>query len=317
MVVLSDGRFELPDTLYYDRNQHVYLDIDKGLVGLDQLGFSFMKNPTEIKILVENSGEVQIGEPLAVITAEDGITTLDSPVTGRIKSINENALKYMKDEPYSRGYIIELVKVIEIDPELITGLDVEKWAKNEGKSLLFGEYSYKVIAIGDSATGKTAIKVRFSDNYFKKDLKTTLGVDFGSKTITCEYDGVDSLFSDTYRFQVKMNIWDAAGQKHYDKIRPMYYRGAKGALLVYDVNNPISFKNLKSWLKELKENTNEKIPVILIGNKIDLERKVPIEKAKTYAESHGFDFIETSAKTGANVQEAMKKLAMRIYDLNK
>jgi small GTP-binding protein len=313
MVVIANGRFELPDNLYYDKYQHVYLDIDKGLVGLDQLGFSFMKNPTEIKVLVEN--EVQIGEPLAVITAEDGITTIDSPVAGKIKSINENALQFMKDETYSKGYIIELEKVKEIDPELVTGLDVEKWAKNEVKSLIFGEYSYKVIAIGDSATGKTAIKVRFSDDYFKKDLKTTLGVDFGSKVIVCEYKGVDSLFSDSFRFKVKINIWDAAGQKHYDKIRPLYYRGARGALLVYDVNNPFSFKNLDLWLEELKENTNKKIPVILIGNKIDLERKVPLEEAKEYAESHGFDFIETSAMTGANVQDAIKKLALRIYDL--
>ncbi len=312
MVVISDGRFELPDQLYYNRNQHVYFDIDKRLVGLDQLGFSFMKNPTELKILVEE--EVHIGEPMAVITAENGITTMDSPVAGKIKTINENALSFMKDETYSRGYILELENVNEIDPSLVTGLEVAKWVKLEAKSLLSGEFSFKVIAIGDSATGKTAIKVRFSDGYFKKDLKTTLGVDFGSKEIFCEYKGVDSLFSDTHRFKVKLNIWDAAGQKHYDKIRPLYYRGARGALLVYDVNNPVSFKNLDSWLEEMDENTNHKIPVMLLGNKIDLERKVPIEEAKEYAESHGFDFIETSAKTGENVPEALKTLVMRIYD---
>jgi Ras-related protein Rab-2A len=315
MVVISDGRFELPDQLYYNKNQHVYFDIDKRLVGLDQLGFSFMKNPTELKVLVEE--EVHVGEPMAVITAENGITTMDSPVAGKIKTINKNALSYMKDETYSRGYILELENVNEIDPSLVTGFEVAKWVKTEAKLLLSGEYSFKVIAIGDSATGKTAIKVRFSDDYFKKDLKTTLGVDFGSKEILFETQGVDSLLSDTNRIKVKLNIWDAAGQKHFKKIRPMYYRGAKGALLVYDVNNPVSFKSLDSWIEELDENTNHKIPVMLIGNKIDLERKVPIAEAKAYAEIHGFDFIETSAKTGANVQDALKKLVMRIYDQEK
>ncbi|MHA1340974.1 MAG: GTP-binding protein [Promethearchaeota archaeon] len=313
MVVVADGRYEMPDDLFYSREQHVYLDKDKKIIGLDQIGFAFLKNPTAVKVLVE--GKVKIGEPFAVITTEQGITTLNSPCSGTIEKINESGeiIEKMKYDAYGEGYLIKLKEIEEIDDSLVRGPEIEAWAKAEVKSLLHGYYSFKVIEIGDSGTGKTAIKVRFTDNYFKQDLKTTLGVDFGSKELKCEYISSDPLFSSTIRFTAKMNVWDAAGQQHYEKIRGMYYRGAKGALLVYDVTNPISFQNLDKWLNELEENVGKKIPVLLVGNKIDLERKVPREQALEYAKKHGFLFIETSAKTGENVEEAFRKLAIEIF----
>ena len=311
MVVIADGRYELPDNLFYSR-QHVYLDKENKLIGLDQLGFAFLKNPNELKILVEK--EVKIGEPMAVISTDYGITTLKSPVEGIIKTINGNALKNMENDTYTKGFLIEMEGIRDVDSKLINGkADIEKWANIESKCLLHEKYKFKIIEIGDSSVGKTAIKVRFTDDYFKQDLKSTLGVDFGSKELKIEYVTEDVLFLGTFRFTVKMNLWDAAGQAHYEKIRSMYYNGANGALLVYDVNNPLSFQNLDKWVNELKENVGSKIPVLLVGNKIDLPRKVTKEAALEYAKKNGFLYFECSAKTGAGVNQSFKNLATEIY----
>lgn len=311
MVTIADGRFSLPEHLLYTKNQHVYLDRAKKLIGLDQIGFSFLSKPTELAILTEKT--VKIGEPFAVITTTKGITTLNSPCAGKISRINPLALNKMETDTYSEGFILELESIEEVDEGLITGAAVEPWATHEVRALLKNEYSFKIIEIGDSATGKTAIKVRFTDDYFKQDLKTTLGVDFGSKEITCNYTPPDILYSGTYRFKVKINLWDAAGQAHYDKIRGIYYRDAKGALLCYDVNNPVSFQNLDKWMRELEENVG-RIPTILVGNKIDLQRNVTREEAQAYAKKNGLiGFIEVSAKTGEKVDDALQKLAIEIY----
>ncbi len=311
MVVIADGRFELPDNLYYS-NQHVYLDTSNKLIGLDQIGFAFLKNPRELKILAEN--QIEIGEPIAVITTDNGITTLTSPVKGIVKKLNEEALNDMENDTYSKGFLLEMESIEEIDKLLISGKEkIEKWGLFDVKSLLYGEYIFKIVEIGDSTVGKTAIKVRLTDDYFKKDLKTTLGVDFGAKELKCEYVSDDVLFTGTHRFKAKMNVWDAAGQAHYEKIRGMYYRGAKGALLVYDVTNPVSFQNLDTWIDELEENIGKNIPMLLVGNKIDLERKIPREDAEEYAKKKGFLYFETSAKTSKGVNNAFKNLAIEIY----
>ena len=311
MVVIADGRFELPEELLYS-SQHVYLDKSKKIVGLDQIGYAYLTNPTEFKVLVEEN--VTMNEPIAAITTDRGITTLYSPCAGKIKSINQDPLKNMELDTYTKGFVIEFETITEIDSTLISGEKIEQWANHEVKTLLKNEYSFKIIEIGDSATGKTAIKVRFTENYFKQDLKTTLGVDFGSKELKLEYLSDDTLFSGVYHFTAKMNLWDAAGQAHFEKIRGMYYRDAKGALLCFDVNNPVSFKNLDMWVEELDENVGRKVPVLLVGNKIDLERRVKFNEAEEYAKKRGFiGYVECSAKTGAGIQDAFIKLALEVY----
>ncbi len=311
MVSVSDGRFLLPEQLKYTQTQHVYLDIIKKKIGIDQIGYEFLKNPKEIKVLVEN--KLIVDQPFAVIETEKGITTLNSPCSGIIKNINNNALKGMEDDVYSNGYILELEEIDDIRSSLITGDEVRKWGESEARSLFPANLSYKIIEIGDSAVGKTAIKVRFAENYFKKNLKTTLGVDFGSKKMKCEYISSDILFTGSYHFNVTMNVWDAAGQSHYDKIRGMYYRSAKGALLCYDVNNELSFQHLDKWIAELEENLGKRVPVLLVGNKTDLERKVSRQEALSYAIQNNFLFVECSAKTGEGIDEAFHKLAVEIY----
>ena len=311
MVIIADGRYELPDNLYYSQ-KHLYVDTDSKLIGLDEIGYAYLKNPKDLKILVENS--IEIGEPIAVISTDNGITTLTSPIKGRVKNRNENALDDMKNDTYTKGFLLELETIDELQKDLISGkANIEKWGNLDAKSLQYGEYIYKIVEIGDSTVGKTAIKVRLTDDYFKKDLKTTLGVDFGAKELNCEYVSEDVLFTGSHRFKAKMNVWDAAGQAHYDQIRGMYYRGAKGALLVYDVTNPVSFQNLDTWINELEDNIGVSLPILMVGNKIDLDRNVSRKDAEEYAKKKGYHYFETSAKTGVGVVNAFKNLAVEIY----
>ena len=137
-------------------------------------------------------------------------------------------------------------------------------------------------------------------------------MDFGSKEIKGQFMSSDILFGGTYRFTAKMNVWDAAGQEVYDRIRGMYYRDAKGALLCYDVNNHRSFENLDKWREELEENRGI-VPTILVGNKIDLERKVTRQEGLDYALKHNYLFMECSAKTGDSVDQMFEKLAVEIF----
>jgi Ras-related protein Rab-11A len=114
---------------------------------------------------------------------------------------------------------------------------------------------------------------------------------------------------------VKAQIWDTAGQERYRAITSAYYRGAVGALLVYDVTKVMTFENVKRWLKELRDHADSNIVVMLIGNKIDLRhlRSVAVEDAANFAESEGLFFIETSALDATNVEKAFQTVLAEIY----
>jgi Ras-related protein Rab-11A len=114
---------------------------------------------------------------------------------------------------------------------------------------------------------------------------------------------------------IKAQIWDTAGQERYRAITSAYYRGAVGALLVYDVTKVMTFENVKRWLKELRDHADSNIVVMLIGNKIDLRhlRSVAVEDAASFAESEGLFFIETSALDATNVEKAFQTVLAEIY----
>ncbi|KAH0751970.1 hypothetical protein KY285_005118 [Solanum tuberosum] len=114
---------------------------------------------------------------------------------------------------------------------------------------------------------------------------------------------------------IKSQIWDTAGQERYRAITSAYYRGALGALLVYDVTKPISFENVSRWLKELRDHADSNIVIMLIGNKTDLKhlRAVATEDAQSYAEREGLSFIETSALEATNVEKAFQMNLSEIY----
>ena len=114
---------------------------------------------------------------------------------------------------------------------------------------------------------------------------------------------------------VKVQIWDTAGQERYRSITNAYYKGAKGSLLVYDITNPKTFENLDRWISDLKTNGDEKISIVLLGNKSDLEsdRKISLEQGKEKAEFYKLAFMETSALNGNNIERAFNELISDVY----
>ncbi len=118
---------------------------------------------------------------------------------------------------------------------------------------------FKIVLVGDSGVGKTNLLTRFSKNEFSLESKTTIGVEFATKTITTESGHI-----------IKAQIWDTAGQDRYRAIASSYYKGAVGALLVYDITKTKSFENVEKWLKELRDHGAENMVTMLIGNKSDL-----------------------------------------------
>jgi Ras-related protein Rab-11A len=125
---------------------------------------------------------------------------------------------------------------------------------------------FKVVLIGDSGVGKSNILLRYLKNEFSFDTKATVGVEFGSKKF--EMDG----------YTIKAQIWDTAGQERYKSITNAYYKGAKGALLVYDVTRKDTFDNVDKWIPDLKTNGDEQVTILLIGNKCDLEKQRQVTK---------------------------------------
>ena len=162
---------------------------------------------------------------------------------------------------------------------------------------------FKIVLIGDTSVGKTNILSKYLTNEFDPDSKATVGVEFGTKDFKIENN------------IVKVQIWDTAGQERYRSITNAYYKGAKGSLLVYDITNPKSFENLDKWLSDLKTNGEEKISIILLGNKTDLEeeRKITTEQGKEKAEFYKLAFIETSALNGNNIEKAFNELITDVY----
>ncbi|XP_022748710.1 ras-related protein RABA2a-like [Durio zibethinus] len=165
------------------------------------------------------------------------------------------------------------------------------------------DYLFKVVLIGDSGVGKSNLLSRFTRNEFCLESKSTIGVEFATRTLQVEGR------------TVKAQIWDTAGQERYRAITSAYYRGALGALLVYDVTKPTTFENVSRWLKELRDHADSNIVIMLIGNKTDLKqlRAVATEDGQSYAENEGLSFIETSALEATNVEKAFQTILSEIY----
>ncbi|OMJ73878.1 hypothetical protein SteCoe_27326 [Stentor coeruleus] len=167
------------------------------------------------------------------------------------------------------------------------------------------DYLFKIVLIGDSGVGKSNILSRFTRKEFNLESKTTIGVEFAQKSIDIEGK------------VIRAQIWDTAGQERYRAITSAYYRGAVGALLVYDISKSNSFENVDKWLKELKDHADSQTVIMLTGNKADLKhlRAISTEEAATYSQKHNLAFIETSALDGTGVDKAFEIVLNEIYQL--
>jgi len=169
-------------------------------------------------------------------------------------------------------------------------------------------FVFKIVLIGDGGVGKTTLRRRWMGEGFVTSYILTVGADFAVKTLNTPYG-----------HEVKFQIWDLGGQPHFKEVRKTFYAGAAGALVVYDVTDRKSYNNVFGWIEEMLKHVKQKVPIVLVGNKIDLRDNVQdaitteegINLRKEIIEKYGLDvlFIETSAKTGENVDKAFQGMA--------
>lgn len=177
----------------------------------------------------------------------------------------------------------------------------------------FGEidydYLFKIILIGDSGVGKSAVLFRFADDVYNESYISTIGVDFKIKTIFVNGK------------VIKLQIWDTAGQERFRTITTSYYRGSHIIFLCYDITDRQSFYNLEMWMKEIVKFGNPNVRIILCGTKCDLnfKRQVSYDEGSIFAKKYGYDFYETSAKNNQNIDEifeiSSEKLMVELLSL--
>lgn len=169
------------------------------------------------------------------------------------------------------------------------------------------DYLFKVVLIGDTGVGKSNLLSRFTRDEFNLESKSTIGVEFATKNIP-----IDNKI-------IRAQIWDTAGQERYRAITSAYYRGAVGALLVYDISRAGTFANVERWLTELRDHAEQNIVVMLVGNKNDLrhKRQVETEDALKFATEHELAFVETSAMDATGVEEGFRRILTEIFKLRK
>jgi len=165
------------------------------------------------------------------------------------------------------------------------------------------QYLYKIVLVGDTSVGKSSLLLRFARNDFDLSSRSTIGVEFASKKVRVQGR------------VVKAQIWDTGGQERYRPMMDIFYRGAVGALLVYDITSRTSFEDLEDWITELRAGVNLGTIILLVGNKCDLEdlRAVDRTEAEDFAQEHRMLFLEASALEAKNVELAFIKLLSEIY----
>ncbi|XP_051892453.1 ras-related protein Rab-39B-like [Pristis pectinata] len=168
------------------------------------------------------------------------------------------------------------------------------------------QYQFRIILLGDSTVGKSSLLKRFTDGTFTEVQDPTVGVDFYARLLEVEPG-----------CRIKLQLWDTAGQERFRSITRSYYRNSVGGLLMFDVTNRKSYENIREWLKEVDNHVYpNKTIFVLVGHKSDLthDRKVSREEAEKLAATLGLNYLETSAKSNSNVEEAFMKLTECIYE---
>jgi Ras-related protein Rab-1A len=165
------------------------------------------------------------------------------------------------------------------------------------------DYLFKILIIGDSGTGKSAILCRYVDSYFPADYVSTIGVDFKVHTMRLSTGKI-----------AKLQMWDTAGQERFRTITSSYYRGAHGIVITYDTTNRESFNHIRNWLGEIERYSNTDTIKVIVATKSDLitRRTVSTEEGQELATQLGYKFLETSAKNGINVTDIFRTMTEEI-----
>lgn len=183
----------------------------------------------------------------------------------------------------------------------------QKQIENSPSNDINYDYLFKIALIGDSSTGKTSILLRFVDDFFSEDTKSTIGIDF--KFVSLELE--PNIYG-------KMQIWDTCGSERFKSLTTSFIKSCKAFILVFDLTRPNTFKNIEQWIKTINENTSPQY-MILIGNKNDLvkERQVKKESVLDYCKEKLFNYMEISAKSNNNIEKMFKEVAYQLYNLVK
>ncbi len=158
-------------------------------------------------------------------------------------------------------------------------------------------YKFKVCLFGPGNVGKTSLLIRYIKDFFNTDLKKTIGSSFLIKDVVVD------------ETDVRLLLWDIGGQDIFKKLKTIYFKGSNAAFGVFDVTDPQSLLKLPGWVSSIKKTVKKSIPMIIVGNKIDLERQVGRQEAEDLAKRLNCDYLETSAKTGEKVEIAFEKIA--------
>ena len=158
-------------------------------------------------------------------------------------------------------------------------------------------YKFKVTLFGPGGVGKTSLLIRYIKDYFSPDLKQTIGSNFLIKDVEIE------------NISVRLLLWDIGGQEQFLPLRQIYFKGSDAAFGVFDITNPQSLLKLPGWVSSIKKTVKKSIPMVMVGNKLDLERQVERSEAEDLASRINCIYLETSAKTGENVENAFEILA--------
>ncbi|MFX0030015.1 MAG: GTP-binding protein [Candidatus Hermodarchaeota archaeon] len=282
-------------------------EVEEDVIG----GVSALVEPVLTRITEEfSSGAFGTGtfdtEEQRIIFCEAGpeaifVTVLDS--IAMVDPIFPYA--YLTAEKIAR--IFDGRPVSPVIPKLILDQNLQKIERKvdtlQKIKIKSGEYAYKLILGGEGGVGKTSMVHRFVENSFQTDYKSTIGTSIMKKE--CDFEGLDS--------KVRFVLWDLAGQAQFKRVRQSYLSNAEAGILVYDVTRKDTFDKIEDWFNEIME-VSPAISLILVGNKIDLTEKriISTETGEELAKKLNLSYIETSAKTGENINDAFKMLALQI-----
>lgn len=204
-----------------------------------------------------------------------------------------------------RKNILDLLSELR-KKELAPGSELEEFPEESKKKKVKADYKFKLVVLGDPGVGKTSTVLRFTDNAFSRVYVPTMGTNISDKNFKVDKDFVELI------------LWDIAGQAKFGLMRKHFYQGANGVILIYDLTNPKSFESISAWYKDIRSHLGEKASLIgyIFGNKLDLveKRKVKDSTAQTLADGLNLNYIEISALTGQNVENAFYEMAKNLIE---
>jgi small GTP-binding protein len=305
MVYLKQGKYELPDGLLYDTTQYLFVDPVAKTIGLTDVGYYFHGIPDQIHFFVGD--QLRIGEPFAELVIGGKKIVLTAPCTGIITAINPDAATFREYDTYTKGFLVKCDSITDSKSTLIGGRDLEEWARTLERKIMPDRFSFKLVLVGDNDSGKSTLRQRFVGDPITENADPPKNLEMDSKTLVISARDLYGPDVPEHPIMIKLALWDI-GSTCPPMERSMYYAGADAVLLVFNLNNYNSFKNLTLWREETEELLSPRLPTVVIGNKADLPSQVDTAEMEQFAAGHCCSVLTCSAKTGQGVAEIIEKV---------